>query len=132
MSNIFDNTIDLPGRALQLHNRRTELLASNIANSDTPHYKARDINFREALAAQQSQLQTGLDKTQDGHLSGSGRGSFAALERYRIPQQNSVDGNTSDPNIEKTAFAENAVRYQAAIKFMDGSVKSMLQAIRGE
>ncbi|HZN23175.1 MAG TPA: flagellar basal body rod protein FlgB [Burkholderiales bacterium] len=115
--------------ALKVHAHRQQLIASNIANADTPGYKARDIDFASVLknaqgAQTKPQLQpvgtTGLDAT-----------PFGAELLYRSVVQRSVDGNTVDLDIERAQFAENAVRYEAQLTFVSSQVKAMLAAIQG-
>ena len=116
---------------------QSAVTASNIANADTPHFKARDLDFREALAAASSPGATGrpvaLVTTQPGHLGGapSADPSDAAL-KYRVPLAPSLDGNTVDAQLEQAAFAENAVRYQATLTFLSSRFRSLMTAITGQ
>lgn len=118
-------------QALQLRAMRNEVLASNIANADTPNYKARDIDFASAMAAQRSG-QLALQRTSDKHLDVSGK----AMDRqpslaYRIPSQPSVDGNTVETDIEQAAYAENVVGYQASLSFINHKIRGLQTAIKG-
>jgi flagellar basal-body rod protein FlgB len=128
--NIF-SMIDLHGRSLAVSNQRMELLAANLANADTPHYKARDLDFRTAM-----QEVTGaggelpLAATRGGHLGG-GTGGARATAMYRVPDQPSLDGNTVDPQRENAAFAETAVRYQTSLTFLQSRIQGLRQAITG-
>jgi flagellar basal-body rod protein FlgB len=131
----FDSALGIHDQALALRSRRAEMLASNIANADTPGYKAKDIDFKAALSQAQDQLansQAGrLYTTQSNHIAvNTAMPSEQTL--YRIPNQPSLDGNTVDPQLEKAAFAENALRYQASLQFLDGKFKSMMAALKGE
>ena len=121
--------------ALQLREQRQQLIASNIANADTPNYKARDFDFKKALQgalAQNSGSPTELTKTAAAHLPGVNETSFggAALQ-YRTVQQGSVDGNTVDMDTERNQFADNALRYEASLTMISGHIKSLLAAIQG-
>ncbi len=129
----FDSALGIHDKALAVRSRRAEMLASNIANADTPGYKAKDIDFKAALSQAQSNAgQAGkLYTTRSNHISaGSVQDSTPAL--YRIPNQASLDGNTVDSQMEKSAFAENALRYQASLQFLDGKFKGMMAALKGE
>ncbi len=106
------------GAALELRSHRMGLITSNIANAATPGYKARDIDFGEALHAR---------------TSGSGRdNAIEGATRYRIPTMSSMDGNTVELANEQMAFAENAVAYSATLSFLNGRVETITRAIRGE
>ena len=134
--------------ALKLGADRTELIARNLANANTPNYKARDIDFRSALAAAGSNSGTGtsgaplaLAATKPGHLgtvagdpSAGAPGDRAARAdlRYRVPLAPSLDGNTVDPQLEQAAFAENSVRYQATLTFLNARLKELMTAIVGQ
>ena len=126
----FDSALGVMPQALQTRSRRTEVLASNIANAETPGYKARDFDFRTALGkAQAGQLS--LKTTSSGHISdGSLPGGPETLQ-YRIPNQPSVDGNTVDTQLEQAAFSRNAVHYQATLTFLGGKFKGLQNAIKG-
>lgn len=126
----LDKAFGLHGAALRLQTQRAQLLAGNLANADTPNYKARDVDFQSLLegAAGKGQLKT----THTNHIGGSG-GTVAEPEvMYRNPVQPSVDGNTVDVQEEKARYMENALRYQASLRFVDGTIKSLRSAIRGE
>lgn len=118
--------------ALGLRARRQQVLASNIANATTPHYKARDLDFAAALqSAQSGRAASGMAKTSERHLSGVAGGSSAeAAMRYRVPLQPSIDGNTVDMDVERTQFAENAVRYEASLSFMNSLLRKRIDALQ--
>ncbi|HYD79784.1 MAG TPA: flagellar basal body rod protein FlgB [Paucimonas sp.] len=123
--------------ALSLRAQRQQLLASNIANADTPNYKARDIDFnkalRSALAQSEPARQPGLIKTAAAHLPGTGAGNTIGGEQllYRTVQQGAVDGNTVDMDVERNQFTDNAIRYEASLTMISGQIKSLLAAIQG-
>jgi len=129
MSGIIDKAIGIHAQALQLRARRAELLASNLANADTPNYKARDLDFRSALT--EAQQSTQLVTTAPGHIASQG-GVAGAETLYRVPLQSSLDGNTVDSQMEQSRFAENAVRYRATLRFLGGTISTLMTAIRGE
>jgi flagellar basal-body rod protein FlgB len=130
---MFDNVFGISEQALRLRQQRTELLASNLANAETPHYKARDIDFRAAMTgatAQQSSI--GMARTHAGHISVVEQGSAAGLVQYRIPTQPSLDGNTVEAHIEQTLFTDNALMYQTTLEFIDSRIQRIKGALRGE
>jgi flagellar basal-body rod protein FlgB len=133
----IDKHLGVLPTALAVRGRRTEVLATNLANADTPHFKARDLDFRDALAAASGTGAAGrpltLATTQHGHLGGASSAdpSDAAL-KYRVPLAPSLDGNTVDAQLEKAAFAENAVRYQATLTFLSARFRSLMTAITGQ
>ena len=117
-------------QALQLRAFRNRVLSSNIANADTPNYKARDVDFSSALAsARGSQLS--LAKTSELHRNTWGTSSVGADVKYRIPVQPTLDGNTVETVVEQAAFAENAVQYRATLAFLDGQIRTLRYALKG-
>jgi flagellar basal-body rod protein FlgB len=139
MLNRLNDTLDFQGQALQLRSQRQRLIASNIANSDTPGFVARDFDFaqalREATAAlpgAQGSAQT-LARSNTGHLGGGAAGgSGTPTLNYATPSQTNLDGNTVDMDRERAAFADNAVKYEATLRFINGHVRTMLEAIKGQ
>lgn len=125
----FDKAISVHAQALTLRSRRAEILAANIANADTPNYRARDIDFSAALASVQGQGGA-LKTTHTAHLSAAGEAKDNLL--YRVPDQMAIDGNTVEEEQEKTAFSDNALRYQATLQLLGNRVQGLLTAIRGE
>ncbi|GBG00731.1 flagellar basal body rod protein FlgB [Azospira sp. I13] len=130
----LDQTINFHRQALGLRAYRQQVLATNIANSDTPNYKARDIDFTSALqnalaGKNASDLQ--LSTTAARHLPGTGNSGPASLQ-YRTVHQPSADGNTVDMDVERAKFAENAMQYEASLQFIGGQFKTMLTAIQGQ
>ena len=120
--------------ALSLRAARQELLASNIANADTPNYKARDIDFASALrnAMADTSAKLPVAQTSPMHLQGNSGGSImGAPVMYRKPVQPSADGNTVDMDVERVQFADNALRYEASVRFVSEQMKTMLTAIQG-
>ncbi len=133
MSSKIDAEFGVHAQALQLYGGRAEVLAANMANADTPGYKARDIDFHAVLNGVM-QGDVPMAKTNSRHIdTASAAGSAMHMQlKYRIPQQTSADGNTVDVQFEQSQFAENAIRHQATFTFLDGTIKRLLGAIRGE
>jgi flagellar basal-body rod protein FlgB len=127
----IDSVLGPLPEALSLRSRRTEILASNLANEDTPGYKARDIDFQAAMSKARLE-QLALTRTHPAHQAGPGNLPEGASLKYRQPLQASIDGNTVDAQMEQAAFAENAVNYQATLSFLSGRIKGLMGAIKGE
>lgn len=134
----IDSHLGVHAAALKLREQRTELLARNLANADTPGYKAQDLDFRAALAAATQPSRPGtLVATSAGHIGAStdpslGAGSTEAFLKFRTPLAPSLDGNTVDAQLEQAAFADNAVRYQATLNFLSSKFRSLMTAITGQ
>lgn len=134
MVNKLDDAVRFHQTALSLRAARQELLASNIANADTPGYKARDVNFASALqnALAGTSAQLPVVQTSPMHLEGNaGSSMLGAPVLYRRPVQPSADGNTVDMDVERAQFTDNALRYEASVKFVSDELKDMLTAIQG-
>ena len=117
-------------QALRFRALRNQVLSSNIANADTPNYKARDVDFGEALnSARQESI--GLTKTSDLHQRAWAMSTDGGKLKYRVPTQPSLDGNTVATDVEQAEFAENALQYRASLAFLDGSIRSLRYAIKG-
>ena len=116
-------------QALTLRAQRNEVLANNIANADTPRFKARDLDFRQVLSTQGAKTQ--LLRTDPRHLSPHAAIPGGEL-KYRVPMQPSLDGNTVEADVEQAAFAENAIQYQASLMFLGGRIGSLRSAITGD
>lgn len=119
--------------ALNLRAQRSQLLASNIANADTPHYKAVDLDFAGALRRAQGGLADGrlsLAATAPGHGDAADRSPARVL--YRNPTQPSIDGNTVEVDKELSEFSDNAIRYQADLMFLNSRIRNLLTAIQGQ
>jgi len=125
----FDSALGSHERALYLQARRAGVLASNLANADTPGYKARDLDFKAALSSARGSG-VGLAATHPGHLRPAGADLPGGPALYRSPTHSSLDGNTVDVQVEQAAFAQNAVQYQATLRFLSGRFKGMLNALR--
>ncbi len=127
----LDSALGIHPQALELRARRTEVLANNLANADTPNFKAKDLDFRAALAGASAGMEQ-LQTTSPLHLQASPAGALEAGELYVLPGQPSLDGNTVDPQQQKAQFAENAMQYEASLRFLNGKIASLRSAIRGE
>jgi flagellar basal-body rod protein FlgB len=123
----LDGLFQFHQAALSLHAERQKLIASNIANADTPGYKARDVDFVSAL----KNAQAAQSKLQPLKAGGESALPGGAEVMYRSAVQRSVDGNTVDIDVERAQFAENSIRYEAQVMFVTGQIKSMLAAIQG-
>ena len=131
--NLIDQAFGVAPDVLAIRARRTELIAANLANADTPNYKARDIDFAEALQMARGGLEAGrLQRTDADHMGLPGADGLADQVLYRVPSQPSLDNNTVESHREHMAFLDNAVRYQASLNFLDGRIRGLLTAIRGE
>jgi flagellar basal-body rod protein FlgB len=120
--------------ALSMRAQRQQLLASNIANADTPNYKARDFDFGKALEAALSNGQSpaSMNKTSPAHMNpAESVGPNGVQLQYRTMQQGSVDGNTVDTDVERNQFADNSVRYEASLTMINAQIKNLLAAIQG-
>ena len=129
-----DPLFDVHAAALQFHRQRMELLASNIANADTPGYQARDLDFNKVLAQVEKNATSsvGVTATQPGHLApGLSEATLKAATVFRMPTQPSADGNTVDVQTEQAAYADAALHYQSSLSFIDYRLKSLMTAITG-
>jgi flagellar basal-body rod protein FlgB len=127
----FDKALGNLPEHLSLYGQRSSLLASNIANADTPGFKARDIDFQSILA-QASGSQMSMATTQAGHIGGANAAIGGMDLLYRMPTQTSLDGNTVNTQVEQAQFTENAVRYQSTLTFLGGKFKGLKLAITGK
>jgi flagellar basal-body rod protein FlgB len=132
----LDSYLGVQQDALKVQSKRMEVLAKNLANVDTPNYKAQDIDFKTALAQAGSPgaalpLAT-TTSNQIGNSASSGDIDTSDALKYRVPLAPSLDGNTVDAQMEQAAFADNTVRYQATLTFLSGSLKDLMTAITGQ
>lgn len=125
----IESVFTLHEQMLHVQGRRMELIASNLANTDTPNYKARDIDFREVLSQATKPVVDGMAATNSKHLQES-----SELDNmdtvYRTPLQPSLDGNTVDANVEKTAMAEASMRYESTLTFLSRKIEGLRAAMR--
>jgi len=129
--NVIDKVFGVSPQAMSIRAQRFELISANLANADTPGYKSMDIDFKQALAqATGSQkMQGNMMIRHEKHMS---LGGSAHELLYRVPSQASLDGNSVETEQEHAAFMDNAIRYQASLNFLEGRIKGLKSAIRGE
>ena len=137
MLNRLTDSLDFQAQALSLRSERQRLIASNIANVDTPGYVARDINFAQALldATGSGSPAAVLRASQPGHIGGGGGGAggrSVSTLNFAAPSQTNLDRNTVDMDRERASFADNSVKYEATLRFINGNVRTMLSAISGQ
>jgi flagellar basal-body rod protein FlgB len=131
--NRLTSTLDFHAQALTLRAERHRVIASNIANADTPGYQARDIDFGAALRAATGQLPASarMATTQAGHIGlPQGADPAQAALRYATPSQTNLDSNSVDMDRERASFAENSVKYEATLRFINGRVRDLLDAMK--
>ena len=128
---MFENIFGIHEQALLLHGQRLGVLATNLANADTPNYKARDIDFSEVLS-RTGDAPLPLTATQAAHITFNDGGLPAGELKYRNPYQASLDGNTVEMPVEQAAFSENNVRYQASLTFINLKIAELQLAIAGQ
>jgi len=135
MASGLNELLNMQESALKVREARQELLASNIANADTPNYKARDVNFSQALQ-QVSQGKQGLKGTlplavtSSAHQLGKSVGPLAGVTQFRNDQQGSIDGNDVDIDKERMQFADNGVRYEASVTLITAQIRNMLAVLQ--
>lgn len=133
MVNRLTDGMNFNAQALTLRAERQRLIASNIANADTPGYVARDFNFAQALREATGSIQAaGTEQSKLGDYSALS--TQALVQRnllYATPSQTNLDNNTVDMDRERAAFAENAIKYESTLRFVNGQVKTMMDAIKG-
>ena len=145
MLNQLTDSLNFQADALALRSERQRLIASNIANADTPGYVARDFNFATALRQATGQGSTGdshlqstpvsLSTSNAGHLglNGQAAGSRDAPNlNYALASQTNLDSNTVDMDRERANFADNTVRYEATLRFINAQVRTLNTAITGQ
>ncbi len=153
MQSVLDQYLGIHTQALTLESQRMQVLASNLANADTPNYKAQDLDFKAALAAADPSSAAGAgsalplatthpnDLTSAGIPAGAASGGSGAVAststlpsaesalKYRVPLAPALDGNTVDEQLEQSAFAENSVRYQATLTFLNSKLRALMSAL---
>jgi flagellar basal-body rod protein FlgB len=131
--NSLDATLRFQEQALKLGGQRQQLIASNIANADTPHYQAADINFAEALSQAQGHTPKAvvLQTSAPGHIAPSAAQNVLAQTTYRTSSQSAQDGNTVEMDTERAQAAENSVRYEASFQFLNQQIKTLILATQG-
>ncbi len=137
----FDRAFSIHDDALLLRGQRSSILASNIANADTPNYKARDFDFRAALRKADASIAprhgdvavdaVSMARTHSAHIAPE-RGMHDAALLYRVPLHPALDGNTVDTHVEQARFAENSLMYQTSFTFLNGKINGLMKALKGE
>ena len=127
----FDDLFGIHERALLLRSQRAEVLAANLANADTPGYKARDFDFK-AMLANEVDNSARMRTTNSGHIQTEEGMVPPSQLLYRTPMQPSLDGNTVDTEQEHAAFSANALEYQASLTFVNSKISGIRKALKGE
>jgi flagellar basal-body rod protein FlgB len=127
--NKINSHLDFYGQALRLRSRRNEVLASNIANAATPNFKARDLDFNTEI---RRQIKHGPLRTTDEQHFPTNVHPGPEKMMFRDPINPSLDGNTVEMGVEQMEFSENVMRYQTTLQFLNGRIKGLMSAIRGE
>lgn len=126
----FEKALGISQYTVGVRSQRAELLASNIVNADTPHYKARDMDFAQAMKMAKSNLSTSMARTHDKHFNVTTTSNESVA--YRVPDQpDTGDGNTVDVQVERNLYMQNALEYQSSLQFLGGKFKSLRLAIKG-
>ncbi|MFM2119939.1 MAG: flagellar basal body protein [Pseudomonadota bacterium] len=127
------HTLDFQSQALALRAERQRLIASNIANADTPGYQAREMDFATALRQASGELKpASLATTAQGHMNVNLSARTETQLQYAAPAMTNLDRNTVDMDRERASFADNAVKYEATLRFINSGVSTMLNAIKGQ
>lgn len=135
MSISFDKALGIHESALHFRSERASVLANNLANIDTPNFKAKDLDFKQALNQKMNAGKShefDLATTQMRHIDGSGFSLDEGDVLYRTPQQPSIDGNTVEDQIEHAEYMKNALAFQASFQFLNSKFTGLRSAIRGE
>jgi flagellar basal-body rod protein FlgB len=125
---LFENPFGIHEQAVAVRNKRMELIAANIANADTPHFKARDLDFKKILAASGP---TPMAATNVRHF-GTGELESPNALVYRVPYNSSVDGNTVEIAVEQAQYGQAAADYQATLQFLESRIAGIRKSLRGE
>jgi flagellar basal-body rod protein FlgB len=132
MNDVSDKLFGMHTQALGLWQQRAEVIASNLANADTPDYKARDVDFKQVLGQASGTGGTlAMANTESGHIGGGVSRPGHETLAYRAQTQPTMDGNTVDTQVEQASFAGNAVHYQASLSFITAQIHMMRYAITG-
>lgn len=126
----LDKLVGLHHRALQVRNDKMEVISGNLANANTPGYKARDIDFKSAMQTAQAERSSSLSRTHEKHFAIETR--HRGDQMFRVPNQpDTGDGNTVDVQAERNAFLDTGMRYQVGVEFLNGKFKGMKKALSG-
>lgn len=132
MTNKLDSALRFHQEALNLRANRQEILSANIANADTPNFKARDFDFSSRLtqAVERGRQSMPMVSTSSRHISGEAQAVGEIDLMYRTPSQSSIDGNTVEMDAERVSFADNAMRYELNLTVLSSKIKSLLSAVQ--
>ncbi len=130
MINRLTAELDFQSQALTLRAERQRLIAGNIANADTPGFQARDFDFASALRAATGSAGTGQGIAQGVMNPGGAGASLPPVLRYAVPAQTNLDSNSVDMDRERAAFAENSVKYEATLRFVNSGIRNALDAMK--
>lgn len=126
----FEKAFGIHPESLKVRAQNAEVIAGNIANADTPGYKAKGMDFKSALALASSKQNSGMSRTHEKHFDV--RTEVNNHVDYRVPNQpDTGDGNTVDAQVERNLYLENSMHYQASIQFLNGKIKGLKSAITG-
>jgi len=130
----LDKHFSVHSSALRVSSLRSEMLARNLANADTPNYKATDINFQKALAQALGEKSAGtLKATQAMHMANmNSTGSNIDGLQIEFIERQPLAGNTVDVSMEQAEFAKNAIHYQASLNFINSQLRGLMTAITGQ
>jgi flagellar basal-body rod protein FlgB len=127
----FNNALGIHQHTVGVRERNAEIISSNIAQANTPGYKARGMDFDKALQAAKSGANFGLSRTDERHIAATT--SVSGEKMYRLPTQpDTGDGNTVDVDLERNLFMQNQIRHQASMDFLGSKFKNLTKAIKGE
>lgn len=126
----LDSYFGIHAKALLGRDQRSSQLANNLANSNTPNYKAQDVDFNEFLTAQMAGSEQQMQVTSPNHINNTT--DFSTNLKYRVSAQTALDGNTVDKDLEIMEFARNSMGYQASLNFLNNKIKNMMLALKGE
>ena len=127
---LFDKAFGIHEQVLPIRNRRLSTIAMNIANAETPNFKARDLNFDKALRSVTGD--GNISKTHESHLPMKTRGEQQFSLEYEVPLQSSADGNTVEINVQQAKFGNAAGRYQSTLSFIESRISGIRKALRGD
>jgi len=126
----LNKSFQLHSQALSIRSQQAEVIAGNIANADTPGYKAKGIDFKQSLAQASQKQQTGMSRTNEKHFDV--RTAQSNNVQFRVPDQpDTGDGNTVDVQVERNLYLENSLKYQASVQFLNGKINAMKKVISG-
>jgi len=133
----MDSIFGIHEHALSVRKERNAILANNLANANTPNFKARDLDWRKEMSSAQeglsrSKFDTNMIKTNSKHIDGFADFNTSSFLRYRVPTQPSLDGNTVETHIEKAKFMENSMQYQATLQMLNAKISGIRGALTGK